>query len=256
MNTGLTASTRHCYTVVATNAKGKSAPSGQVCTNTLALPPPVPATPGVLSGKAVAEGQIEISWNASTGATAYVLRRRLASEMSNGTVIATVTATVVRQTYCDTGLPKATQYCYTVAAKNDAGESPASDFICVQTFNTCRLASEEVLAKWVALPEATYWAAMIALIEVDNPSFDCQWNMAMVGYRLAAKSASPVLATPEAIQGQVDALLAAYNVDKDTLTLYQTVSVLAIRGRELGRDEKLNLLVRTISNILGQPPSH
>jgi hypothetical protein len=254
LDTGRAPGTKYCYRVVAVNALGRSTPSNEACATTMVAPPPVPATPTGLSVRAVAGDKLKVAWNASSGATEYILRRRPASELSQGKVVATVPADSVAPAFTDAGLDVATQYCYTVSARNSGGESAVSDFVCEETFNHCRLAAEAILDLWVSLPEDAFWKAMQALITTDRPSFDCQWNMVMVCYRLAAKTVPPVLDTPSVIQAQVDNALARYRVANDTLALYQAVAGLNIRGREPGRDEKLNVLVRAISSILGRPP--
>ncbi len=83
---------------------------------------PPPAAPAGLIATAMSSSQIDLSWNASSGATSYTVKR---SATSGGpyTAIATgVTAT----SYSDTGLAAGTTYYYVVSAVNSAGESPDS----------------------------------------------------------------------------------------------------------------------------------
>src|SRR6202035_1354179 len=116
-DTGLTNGTTYYYVVSAVNAAGESANSSQVsATPRLAVPPP-PANLTATAGN----GQVGLSWSASTGATSYNVKR----STTNGgpyTTIASPTTTG----YTDTGLTNGTTYYYVVSAVNAAGESANS----------------------------------------------------------------------------------------------------------------------------------
>jgi fibronectin type 3 domain-containing protein len=115
-DTGLTNGTTYYYVVSAVNSAGESANSGQVSATPNA-PPTAPTGLAATAGNA----QVSLSWNASTGATSYNVKR---STTSGGpyTTVASPTAT----NYTDTGLTNGTTYYYVVSAVNSAGESANS----------------------------------------------------------------------------------------------------------------------------------
>jgi hypothetical protein len=82
--------------------------------------PTVPAVPAGLAATA-GNAQVSLSWNASTGATTYHLKR---SGTSGGPY--TTVATPGTTSYTDTGLTNGTPYYYVVSAANAAGESANS----------------------------------------------------------------------------------------------------------------------------------
>ena len=116
-DTGLTLNASYCYTVVATNSIGNSAPTASACA-TILLPP----TPTGLTATATATNQINISWTATTNTSGYILNRA-------GSPLATTTTT----SFADTGLTANTSYCYTVIATNIVGSSSASTSQCATT---------------------------------------------------------------------------------------------------------------------------
>ena len=84
--------------------------------------PEIPATPTGLTPTSVAHNRVDLTWNASTGATGYTVYR-------NGTPVGTVGTT----TLSDTTVAAETTYQYTVDASNTAGKSPPSAAIPVTT---------------------------------------------------------------------------------------------------------------------------
>jgi len=82
-----------------------------------------PAAPGGLAATS-GNGQVTLSWTASTGATSYNVYRGTATGAEGASPIATgITAT----TYINTGLTNGTTYFYKVAAVNAVGTSPMSN---------------------------------------------------------------------------------------------------------------------------------
>src|SRR5208337_1158694 len=115
-DTGLSNGTTYYYVVSAVNSAGESANSVEVS----ATPNAPPAAPTGLTASA-GNAQVSLTWNASTGATSYHVKR---STTSGGpyTQIGAPTAT----NYTDTGLTNGTPYYYVVSAVNSAGESANS----------------------------------------------------------------------------------------------------------------------------------
>ena len=83
--------------------------------------PEIPAAP-VASVKEVTATTVVLEWNAVEGATNYNVYK-------GEEVLATVTET----TYTVTGLTAETEYCFTVTAINEAGESEHSEEVCATT---------------------------------------------------------------------------------------------------------------------------
>lgn len=107
--------TTYYYVVVANNAQGESSESN-VASAMPTAPPAIPAPPTGLTASSPVKKQIKLTWNVSTGATSYIVKRA-------GVQIATVTT----PSYTDKGLKSGTLYTYTVAARNSAGTSADSN---------------------------------------------------------------------------------------------------------------------------------
>lgn len=96
------------------------------------LPPaaPIPSNPTGFTVTPASSSQINLSWNASTGAVnAYNVYRNIGAYHWNEGYLKSVTTTSTS----DTGLSLSTNYCYTVTAYNDAGESGPLGPICTTT---------------------------------------------------------------------------------------------------------------------------
>jgi len=120
LDTGLTNGTAYYYVVAAVNSAGTS-PNSTQASATPSAPITVPLAPSGLQATA-GDGQIGLSWAASSGATSYHVKR---STTSGGpyTTVSSPTATIST----DTGLANGTAYYYVVTALNSAGESSASN---------------------------------------------------------------------------------------------------------------------------------
>src|SRR5580658_2906164 len=119
VDAGLTNGTKYYYVVSAYNSAGESANSSEVSATPTA-PVTAPPTPTGLAATA-RNAQVSLTWNASTGATSYHVKR---STTTGGpyTQVAAPTAA----NYIDTGLTNGTAYYYVVSALNSAGESANS----------------------------------------------------------------------------------------------------------------------------------
>ena len=117
-DTGLTNGTKYFYVVSAVNSSGESANSGEVSA-TPAAPATPPATPTGLQATP-GNAQVSLTWNASSGATSYHVKRSTTS--GTETQISAPTS----PSFVDTGLVNGTKYFYVVSAVNSAGESANS----------------------------------------------------------------------------------------------------------------------------------
>ena len=124
-DTGLTNGTTYYYVVSAVNSAGESVNSSQVSAQPTApqAPPPTPAGLQATAGNA----QVSLSWNASTGATSYHVKRSTTTGGPYTTVSSPTAAS-----FTDTGLTNGTTYYYVVSAVNAAGESANSSQVSAQ----------------------------------------------------------------------------------------------------------------------------
>ncbi|BDG02714.1 fibronectin type III domain-containing protein [Anaeromyxobacter oryzae] len=118
--TGLSNGTPYWFVVTAVNAGGESAESSPAASATPL--PPLPAPPTNVSAVA-GDGQVTVSWTASTGATSYDLYWSTSPAVSKATgtkIAGAASGSAV------TGLANGTPYYFVVTAVNLAGESAES----------------------------------------------------------------------------------------------------------------------------------
>jgi hypothetical protein len=126
-----------------------------------ALPPDAPTGLSAVAGDA----QVNLSWNASSGATAYYVKRSLSSGSGY-----TIIATNASLNFTDTGLSNGTIYYYVVRAANASGESGDST---------------EASARPTSLaPAQLGFAAASNLLQLD-------WPPDHTGWQLQAQTNSP-----------------------------------------------------------------
>jgi glycosyl hydrolase family 44/fibronectin type III domain protein len=115
-DTGVTNGTKYFYVVSSYNSAGQSANSAEVSATPVL---PAPAAPTGLAATA-GNAQVSLSWNPSSGATSYHVKR---STTSGGeSQISAPTS----NSFTDTGLTNGTKYFYVVSAVNSGGESTNS----------------------------------------------------------------------------------------------------------------------------------
>ncbi len=120
-NTGLTNGTTYYYVVSASNGAGSSSNSAQASATPTGGTQQPPAAPTGLTATA-GNAQVSLSWNASSGATSYTVKRATTS----GGPYTSVATNVTGASYTNTGLTNGTTYYYVVSASNGAGESSNS----------------------------------------------------------------------------------------------------------------------------------
>ena len=120
----------------------------------------VPAAPAGVAATA-GSGQAGLTWNASSGATSYLVYRGTTSGGESATAIATGISTTA---YTDTAVTKGTTYFYKVAAVNGAGTSglsneasatPEPALPAAPTGLTATAGSSSVFLTWAALARAS-----------------------------------------------------------------------------------------------------
>jgi len=95
-----------------------------------------PAAPTGLSCEAVSISQIDLSWDASTGASGYNLYRCTGAGCTPTTQVHTESTT----SWSDTGLTSSTTYRYRLTAYNEAGESAYSSIVSCTTADNAGVA--------------------------------------------------------------------------------------------------------------------
>ena len=116
----VTNGTKYYYLVSAVNSAGESANSAEVSATPTApiTPPAVPTGLQATAGNA----QVNLTWNASAGATSYHVKRSTTAGSGYTQIGAPTTAN-----FADSGLTNGTTYYYVVTAVNTAGESGNSN---------------------------------------------------------------------------------------------------------------------------------
>ena len=115
----LDAETNYCFVVTAVNIVGESEDSESACATTLKAKP----APPVVTATADSESAITLTWEAVDGAESY--------KVYQGTEI--IASEITNTTYTITGLEAETNYCFTMTAVNEAGESASSESACATT---------------------------------------------------------------------------------------------------------------------------
>jgi fibronectin type 3 domain-containing protein len=118
-NTGLTNGTTFFFVVSAVNSAGESGNSNQASATPQLSVPPAPTGLVATAGNA----QVSLSWNASSGANSYNVKRSTTSGGPYTTIATGVTST----SFTNTGLTNGTTFFFVVSAVNSAGESGNSN---------------------------------------------------------------------------------------------------------------------------------
>ena len=161
IDTALTNLTTYYYVVSAVNANGESADSIQVSATTQF--PDAPPAPTGLTATA-SDGQVSLSWSASSGATSYNVKSSTTSGGSYTTVMNVATTNFVA-----TGLTNGTTYYFVVSALNMGGESANSSETnatprAVVSGLTATVVNSQVQLQWNAHDRATGYNVKRALV--------------------------------------------------------------------------------------------
>ena len=160
LDIGLIPETAYFYQLEACNFDGCSAPSLPVSVSLVAAPAQPPAAP---SASAQSDTEIEVTWNAVSGATSYKFYR----STSSGGTYTQVGGDISALRYRDSGLSASTEYFYQLEACNSGGCSDRSLEVSVTTPATpvapaqpsapsaSALSDTEIEVTWNAVPDAT-----------------------------------------------------------------------------------------------------
>jgi cellulose 1,4-beta-cellobiosidase len=127
-DTAVTNGTVYYYVVSAISASGEGADSAPVNVTPGGTPPPAPSSLVATAGS----NQVTLSWNASSGATGYNVKRATAAGGPYYAVVATVTTT----NYTDGQAANFATYFYVASAVNSAGESADSAQVSATPFGS------------------------------------------------------------------------------------------------------------------------
>jgi fibronectin type 3 domain-containing protein len=163
-DTTVVAGTQYYYRISATNTNGSSAPSAVLRTMTLT------ATP-TLTAAAVSATQVNLSWNAVTGASSY----KLETSLDGGTTWSTLASPSIT-TYSVTGLTADTSYEYRVSGVDATGPSVASTVQTVSAFlappsgfTAVAASPTSVTLGWSAETDATTY-------KIERSADDATWS--------------------------------------------------------------------------------
>ncbi len=157
-DTGLTNATTLFYSVASQNAGGESAASVPIAATPVA-PPPAPTGLAASAGNS----RITLTWHPAAGASAYVLKRASAPGGPYETIAAPASTS-----HTDLLLANDTTYYYTLAAKNEGGQSAPCPEVFATPVGTPAAPSEaeatpgngKVSLRWRPVANATRYRVM------------------------------------------------------------------------------------------------
>ncbi|MEP4076638.1 chondroitinase-B domain-containing protein [Haloferula sp.] len=129
------------------------------------LTPVAPDTPGNLA-VTPSDEQVSVSWDASTGATTYHLKRSTVSGSGYSTI-----ASVSGTSHLDTSVTNGTTYYYVISAESTSGESADSTQVSAKPY--APVATEELSGHTVSFSGGD---AQLAIQSVAGRIYQLQWN--------------------------------------------------------------------------------
>jgi fibronectin type 3 domain-containing protein len=163
-NTGLTNGVTYYYVVASVNTNGIGAGSSEVSATPQV---PLPATPTGLTA-VPSNGQIQLTWNAASGATVYYLKRAM---VSGGPYA--IIAEAPQPGWSDLIVTNSVTYFYVVSSVNAAGQSADSMEISVTITPALTLVHSvgSLVLSWPS------WAANYNVYATTNLSPPVVWNL-------------------------------------------------------------------------------
>jgi fibronectin type 3 domain-containing protein/NAD-dependent dihydropyrimidine dehydrogenase PreA subunit len=197
----LTAGTTYYYAVAAVNASGTSPRSTTI---SAAIQVAVPAAPTGVAATATSSTAINVTWNAVTGATSYIIYRGTTSTSLSQVGTAATTS------FSNTGLTASTMYYFAVAAVNAGGTGARSTTVSATTqssgpavptgVTTTVASSTSITVKWTAVTGAASYiiyrgATSVSLSQVGTATTTTYTNTGLKAsttyyYAVAAVNAS------------------------------------------------------------------
>jgi len=206
-DTGLTNGVTYYYVVVAQNSLAQSSNSIEQSGYPV---PPVPAAPTGLSGFGW-NGEVDLSWTASSGATSYSVKRSTTS----GGPYTTLSSSITGTTYADTSVTNGTTYYYVVSGTNLGGEGANSSEIAVTYAQpVAYLKFDETSGTSAADATGNGWTGTL----VNSPV----WSLGRTGNSVDLYGASSEYVTlPSGVVSSLSACTIAFWANLDSVTSWQ-----------------------------------
>jgi len=201
VDSGLATNATYYYKVQAVSSAGSSGYSAIASATTTTTSDGVPSAPTNLAATAAGSSQINLTWDAISGATSYYLYRATSSDGTYANIVAVTTTG-----YVDTGLSAGTTYYYEVQAINNVGSSSYSSVVYATTdsnvttsppdsssqIQSTRLAGQDRYETAADISKS-WWNTSYYVVIASGDSF----ADALCGAPLATKYNAPILLSPK-----------------------------------------------------------
>jgi fibronectin type 3 domain-containing protein len=167
----LTPSSPYFYEITVTTAAGTSLPSTPAISSTT-----VPTSPTGLAITTVSSNEVDLTWNAVTGASSYLLESSLTGLPNSWSTVNTVTPSGgATESYPDTSVSALTQYFYRISVTTAGGPSTPSASVNTITAPATptglafgAVSSGEIDLSWTAIPGVTNYLLQRSLTGTAN----------------------------------------------------------------------------------------